>query len=45
MELNNESKTLFIPLIGKALMSKKKVFLDDYKAEKTDERQISLTEE
>lgn len=33
MNLNNESKTLFIPLLGKALMSKEKVFLHDKKAE------------
>ena len=33
MELNNESKTLFIPLYGKALMSKEKLFIDDPKAE------------
>lgn len=33
MELNNESKTLFIPLLGKAIMSKNKVFLHDSKAE------------
>jgi len=33
MELNNESKTLFIPLLGKALMSKEKIFLNDPKAE------------
>lgn len=33
MELSNESKTLFIPLFGKALMSKKSLFLHDYKAE------------
>ena len=33
MELNNESKTLFIPLLGKALMSKEKIFLHDPKAE------------
>lgn len=33
MELNNESKTLFIPLYGKALMSKQKLFLEDSKAE------------
>lgn len=33
MELSNESKTLFIPLLGKALMSKKNLFLHDYKAE------------
>ncbi len=26
MKLNNESKTLFIPLLGKALMSKKGLF-------------------
>lgn len=34
MELNNESKTLFIPLYGKALMSKSKLFINDEKAEK-----------
>lgn len=33
MELSNESKTLFIPLLGKALMSKENVFLKDSKAE------------
>lgn len=33
MELNNESKTLFIPLLGKALMSKDNLFLSDPKAE------------
>lgn len=33
MKLNNESKTLFIPLYGKALMSKEKLFIDDPKAE------------
>ena len=33
MELKNESKTLFIPLLGKALMSKNNVFLKDEKAE------------
>lgn len=33
MELNNESKTLFIPLLGKALMSKINLFLHDPKAE------------
>ncbi len=33
MNLNNESKTLFIPLYGKALMSKNNVFLHDLKAE------------
>ena len=33
MELSNESKTLFIPLLGKALMSKDKFFLKDSKAE------------
>ena len=32
MELNNESKTLFIPLLGKALMSKNNIFLHDPKA-------------
>jgi len=33
MNLNNESKTLFIPLYGKALMSKSKLFINDPKAE------------
>lgn len=33
MELNNESKTLFIPLLGKAIMSKDNLFLHDSKAE------------
>ena len=33
MELNNESKTLFIPLLGKAVMSKNNIFLHDSKAE------------
>lgn len=33
MELNNESKTLFIPLYGKALMSKNNLFIKDSKAE------------
>ena len=33
MELSNESKTLFIPLYGKALMSKKGLFLNDPKSE------------
>ena len=33
MELSNESKTLFIPLYGKALMSKKNLFIKDLKAE------------
>jgi len=33
MKLNNESKTLFIPLLGKATMSKQNVFLEDKKAE------------
>lgn len=33
MELNNESKTLFIPLLGKAIMSKDNIFLHDSKAE------------
>lgn len=33
MNLSNESKTLFIPLYGKALMSKNKIFLKDPKAE------------
>lgn len=33
MELRNESKTLFIPLLSKALMSKNNLFLKDLKAE------------
>ena len=33
MKLNNESKTLFIPLLGKALMSKNNIFMHDPKAE------------
>ena len=33
MKLNNESKTLFIPLYGKAMMSKNNLFLYDKKAE------------
>lgn len=33
MELTNESKTLFIPLLGKAQVSKEKIFLNDPKAE------------
>lgn len=33
MELTNESKTLFIPLLGKATMSKNNLFLKDLKAE------------
>lgn len=33
MKLNNESKTLFIPLYGKALMSKNNLFIKDAKAE------------
>lgn len=33
MKLNNESKTLFIPLLGKALMSRDNLFLHDPKAE------------
>lgn len=33
MELNNESKTLFIPLIGKARISKDNLFFKDEKAE------------
>ncbi len=33
MKLNNESKTLFIPLYGKAIMSKNKLFINDPKAE------------
>jgi len=32
-KLNNQSKTLFITLLGKANMSKKGLFLSDYKAE------------
>lgn len=32
MELSNESKTLFIPLLGKAIMSKQNLFLSDSKA-------------
>lgn len=38
MNLNNESKTLFIPLLGKAEMSKKKLFLEDKKAEEIIEK-------
>lgn len=38
MKLNNESKTLFIPLLGKALMSKKELFLKDTKAEEIIEK-------
>ena len=38
MELNNESKTLFIPLYGKAISSKNKQFLNDPKAEEIIER-------
>lgn len=38
MELNNESKTLFIPLYGKALMSKNKLFINDPKAEEIIDR-------
>lgn len=33
MKLNNESKTLFIPLLGKAIMSRDNLFLHDSKAE------------
>ena len=33
MKLNNESKTLFIPLLGRAIMSKNNIFLKDKKAE------------
>ena len=33
MKLNNESKTLFIPLLGKATMSRQSLFLKDKKAE------------
>ena len=33
MKLNNESNTLFIPLLGKAVMSKENLFLKDTKAE------------
>ena len=33
MKLKNESKTLFIPLLGKAIMSKQNLFLEDKKAE------------
>ena len=33
MKLSNESKTLFIPLLGKAIMSEKDLFLKDTKAE------------
>ena len=33
MNLNNENKTLFIPLYGKALMSSKELFIKDKKAE------------
>lgn len=33
MELKNESKTLFIPLLGKATMSKENIFLHDPNAE------------
>ena len=33
MNLNNESQTLFIPLYGKAMMSKNNLFLKDTKAE------------
>ena len=38
MKLNNESKTLFIPLLGKALMSKDNIFLHDPKAEEIIDR-------
>jgi len=38
MNLNNESKTLFIPLLGKAIMSKKNIFLHDPKAEEIIEK-------
>ena len=33
MELKNESKTLFIPLLGKAEMSKQNLIIKDLKAE------------
>lgn len=33
IKLNNESKTMFIPLLGKAIMSKDNLFLHDSKAE------------
>lgn len=33
MELNNESKTLFIPLFGKAIISRENLFFHDEKAE------------
>lgn len=33
MELTNESKTLFIPLLGKAVISEENIFLCDQKAE------------
>lgn len=33
MKLSNESQTLFIPLLGKAQMSQKELFVDDPKAE------------
>ncbi len=33
MKFKNESKTLFIPLLGKAIMSKENLFLHDAKAE------------
>ena len=33
MGLRNESKTLFIPLVGKALMSKENIIIKDTKAE------------
>ena len=38
MNLNNESKTLFIPLLGKAIMSKKNIFLHDPKSEEIIEK-------
>lgn len=34
MKLNNESKTLFISLLGRALMSKNNLFLNDKKQKK-----------
>ena len=33
MDLRSESKTLFIPLVGKALMSKENIIIKDSKAE------------
>ena len=33
MELKNESKTLFIPLLGKAKMSEQNLIIKDTKAE------------